>query len=130
MSQIIFVAAGGAAGAVCRYLITILISRLSGHSPVYTGTVAVNLSGSFAMGIIFGYLLQNPVIPETVVLTFSTGFLGSFTTFSTFALEVQNLLQKPLKDMLTYLILQLAAALLLAAAGMMAGITAAGGSIG
>lgn len=130
MTQIILVAAGGAAGAACRYIVTLFISRVSNQSPVYTGTVAVNLAGSFIMGILFGHMLQNPVIPDAFILIFATGFLGSFTTFSTFAFEVQKLLIKPFTNIAIYLLLQMAAAMLLAAGGMLIGSNFTGGTFG
>jgi fluoride exporter len=82
------------------------------------------------MGILFGYLLQNPVIPESFLLIFMTGFLGSFTTFSTFALEVQNLIYKPFSNLAIYLALQLGAATISAALGIFIGSMMTGGTLG
>jgi fluoride exporter len=130
MIHIIYVAAGGAAGTVCRYIVTRYFSRITHHSSIYTGTVAVNITGSFLMGILFGYLLQNPVIPESFLLIFMTGFLGSFTTFSTFALEVQNLIYKPFSNLAIYLALQLGAATISAALGIFIGSMMTGGTLG
>lgn len=130
MIQVLYVAAGGAAGAVCRYIVSIFISRITRHSSIYTGTVAVNISGCFLLGILFGYMLHNPVISEAFILIFATGFLGSFTTFSTFALELQNLLHKPFTNLAIYLALQLGAAAAFAAVGVFIGSIIAGGTIG
>lgn len=130
MIEFFFVAAGGAAGAVCRFLASLLISRFTNHSSIFTGTVTVNISGSFLMGILFGYLINNNLIPAPFLLFFSTGFLGSFTTFSTFAFEVHNLLRKPFTHLALYLTFQLAAAAAMAALGIFVGLIIAGGSIG
>jgi len=72
-----FVAAG--AGAVARYAVD---RRLS--TP--RGTLAVNVSGSFVLGVVTGLVLYHGVSSD-VRFVAGTGFCGAFTTFSTFALE-------------------------------------------
>lgn len=130
MIKILWVAVGGAAGAVLRYLITLLISLLTKHSRVYTGTVFVNITGCFLAGILFGYLANHPPVPDTFILFFSVGLLGSLTTFSAFALELRNLLHKPLPELFTYLLLQLGASTVMAALGIFIGKAWTGGSVG
>ena len=79
--NIVFVALGGAAGSVCRYL----VSRLS-ESSFPLGTLAVNVLGSLLIGLLVGFSSKSMISPEMKLLLV-TGFCGGFTTFSTFANE-------------------------------------------
>lgn len=87
MRNLVFVALGGALGAVCRYL----ISRLSDTSFPW-GTLAVNLLGSFFIGLLVGVVNRGLLSPEMKLLLV-TGFCGGFTTFSTFASEAFTMLR-------------------------------------
>lgn len=81
----LLVAAAGALGAPLRYVIDSLVSdRGDGVFPV--GTMVVNLSGSFLLGVLTGLALYHGVgdVPKRIV---GTGLLGAYTTFSTFSLE-------------------------------------------
>lgn len=79
---------GGSFGAVCRYALSMLIKRLiSIEFPV--STFIINLSGSFLMGIL---LSAHPGNFNQLLL--GTGFMGGFTTFSTFQLENITLFQE------------------------------------
>lgn len=87
----LLVAAAGASGAPLRYVIDTLVSdRVGGVFPV--GTMLVNLSGSFLLGVITGLTLYHGLdhLPRNVI---GTGFLGAYTTFSTFSLETLALMQ-------------------------------------
>lgn len=80
------IAAGGAAGAVLRWVVGLACLRLFGpHFPV--GTMLINLSGSFLLGWFVGMVAARPAIPDAVRLALATGVLGAYTTFSTFMLE-------------------------------------------
>ncbi|MBO4907156.1 MAG: fluoride efflux transporter CrcB [Bacteroidaceae bacterium] len=81
IQNILLVAAGGAVGSVCRYL-------LSGvNSTSYPwGTFAVNILGSLLIGLLVGLVNKYSLSPE-IKLLLVTGFCGGFTTFSTFANE-------------------------------------------
>ncbi len=85
------IAGGGACGAVCRYLMAMGVQRLGGATfPV--GTLAVNLLGCLVIGFL-GALFAGPVvIREEWRFALFVGFLGSFTTFSTYAWETLGLL--------------------------------------
>jgi len=105
MQTILIIAAGGAIGASLRYLTGIGILKLTGESKVYTGTVTVNIIGCFLAGLIIGWReIFDPVVPE-MVLFFTIGVLGSYTTFSTFALESLELFRHSLKKTIIHLFL-------------------------
>lgn len=87
MRNLVFVALGGALGAVCRYL----ISRLADTSFPW-GTLAVNLIGSFLIGLLVGFVNRGLLSPEMKLLLV-TGFCGAFTTFSTFANEAFTMIK-------------------------------------
>lgn len=81
------VAAGGAAGALARYYFSAwLMSQSAGPFPL--GTFAVNVLGCLLIG--FLYPLGDSLSPEGKALL-TSGFLGAFTTFSTFSLEIWTL---------------------------------------
>ena len=85
------VALGGAVGCAARYASTLGAARLLGTSFPY-GTLFVNVAGCLLAGLVFG-LVEARGVPSVVRLLVLTGFLGGFTTFSTFALETVNFLQ-------------------------------------
>jgi len=83
---ILLIAIGGAAGAVARYAMDVAIAtRLGGAFP--WGTFAVNLSGSFALGLLFALVIERELLPAGARGPLMIGFLGAFTTFSTLMLE-------------------------------------------
>lgn len=90
--HILMVALGGALGASARFLISLGMSQWMG-SRFPWGTLTVNLVGSFLMGLIFGIVSQKSNVPLHVQRFLMVGFLGSFTTFSSFALDNVHLLQ-------------------------------------
>lgn len=81
----------GAAGCVSRYLISSNLNAWLGKSFPY-GTLAVNIIGSFIIGIIFEVALRGSVMSPTLRVALTTGFLGGLTTFSTFSFETVELL--------------------------------------
>jgi len=80
------VAVGGALGAVSRYGITLAASSVPGGSTLW-GTTLSNLIGCAAIGALGELSLIEGTFPPRVVLAVRVGFLGSLTTFSTFAAE-------------------------------------------
>ena len=98
MSNILFIAAGGAIGAVMRYLASTGLHSVMGRAFPY-GTLAVNVSGSFAMGLAFVLLLEKMDVGVEWRMGLTIGLLGAFTTFSTFSIETLNLIEsgEPLK---------------------------------
>lgn len=92
MINIMYIAVGGALGAVMRYLVSIGIHSVLGRGFPY-GTLTVNVLGSFMMGFLFIYLIERSSLgPEWRALIL-IGFLGAFTTFSTFSIETLNLIE-------------------------------------
>jgi len=82
----LFVIIGGGAGALFRYLTTLLCLRFFGPGFQF-GTVLVNLTGCFLIGVAMALAERGTVLTPALRLLFVTGFLGGFTTFSTYAWE-------------------------------------------
>jgi len=91
MSVWFSVAFGGALGAMARYGLTQLFPLSKGQFPA--ATFIANTLGCFLMGAIYLFLMQKQLIPETWRPFLAVGFLGAFTTFSTFSLEALLLWQ-------------------------------------
>jgi CrcB protein len=87
MIQILLVFVGGGIGSVARHGVNVSAARLGAEFPY--GTLAVNVLGSFAMGLIAAWLAfrAGEAWSQNVRLLLTTGFLGGFTTFSTFSLD-------------------------------------------
>ncbi|GGE83336.1 MULTISPECIES: fluoride efflux transporter CrcB [Stappia] len=87
MSHLLIVALGGGAGAALRHLVNLASLRWIGPG-VPAGTLTVNILGSFLMGALIGWLAARISGGSELRLLLATGFLGGFTTFSAFSLEV------------------------------------------
>jgi CrcB protein len=85
------IAAGGALGAVLRYLLSGWVQQLGGERFPW-GTLAVNAVGSFALGLLMAGLLEHAVTGPVPRSFWTIGVLGAFTTFSTFSYETLALL--------------------------------------
>ena len=91
--MIISVGAGGALGAIARYLVGMAISHhLPNHG--WLATLSVNIVGCFAMGSMAVILIESPSVSPAVRSFVMIGFLGALTTFSSFALDIHILLDK------------------------------------
>jgi CrcB protein len=89
---IFLVAAGGALGATARYLVDFwVVSR--GITRVPLGTLVVNVSGSFALGLLVG-VLGTTGGPDWILTLLGTGFLAAYTTFSTWMFEAARMVQR------------------------------------
>ena len=86
------VALGGALGALARYGISTWVFAISSHKFPYA-TLAVNVLGSFLMGILFVLTVEKAALPAEMRSLLMIGFLGAFTTFSTFSLDALGLWQ-------------------------------------
>lgn len=88
----VLVGLGGAIGSIARYVVNSAAIALAGPAFPY-GTLAVNLSGSFAAGLLVG-IGDGRELATGMRLLLMTGFLGGFTTFSAFGVETARLAEQ------------------------------------
>ena len=81
---------GGMLGCWLRWILGMLLNPVFPTLPL--GTLAANLIGGIAMGLVMAVFAYYPAIPQAVQLFATTGFLGGLTTFSTFSAEANTLL--------------------------------------
>ncbi|MFV2070677.1 MAG: fluoride efflux transporter CrcB, partial [Pirellulales bacterium] len=93
MKALLAVAAGGAVGAVARYLVFIAAARLLGTEFPF-GTLTVNVVGSFFIGVLAESLALAWTVSTETRLFLVVGMLGAFTTFSTFSLDFAFLYER------------------------------------
>jgi CrcB protein len=91
--QVLTIAAGGAIGALMRFWVSIGIHGLFGRGFPY-GTLTVNVLGSLVMGFLDILFLERMSVNPEVRGAVLVGFLGAFTTFSTFSIETINLIEQ------------------------------------
>jgi len=92
MQTLLFIAAGGALGAIFRYAVSNGVHALAGRGFPY-GTLTVNVVGSLLMGVLYILFIERISNNLPLRAMIITGFLGAFTTFSTFSIETFNLLE-------------------------------------
>ncbi len=93
MNQLLAIAAGGSIGALARFWTANLVYDLLGRGFPH-GTLFVNVSGSFLMGILTELMLQRFALTSEYRAAILIGFLGAYTTFSTFAIETLYLFEQ------------------------------------
>ncbi len=93
MYQVIAIAGGGAIGALLRFWVSTGVYQLLGRGFPW-GTLAVNVLGSFLMGLLFVLFLERGIVSGEVRAAVLVGLLGSFTTFSTFSIETLALIEQ------------------------------------
>src|SRR3990172_2073762 len=90
--KLLYVGIGGFLGAIARYLIGGWIMG-SGRFAFPWGTLVINVTGSFVLGLFFALAIERYGIDGFWRPFFAIGFLGAYTTFSTFSLETMNLVE-------------------------------------
>ncbi|HCA59446.1 MAG TPA: fluoride efflux transporter CrcB [Blastocatellia bacterium] len=117
-TKIVFIGTGGALGAVARYLIN--ISPLAGLFEKFPfPTFFINVSGSFLIGLLLILLTDKWEVSDHLRMAVVVGFLGAFTTFSTFEMEIYGLIkERQLITAFLYLFLSVAIGFI----GLVAGI--------
>ncbi len=92
MQNILAIFLGGGTGAVLRYLTGIfMLKNLSENLPL--ATFFVNFAGSFIIGILYVFFIDKPEINPALKLSLTVGFCGGLTTFSTFSLELTEMIK-------------------------------------
>ncbi len=91
--QLLYIAVFGALGCVSRYLVSGWTYAVVGRGLPY-GTLAVNVIGSFLLGVVMEAGLRTTIFSPELRLGLAVGFLGGFTTFSTFSWETMRLLEE------------------------------------
>lgn len=119
--KLVMVATGGAAGAVARYLVNLSpLNRI--FEPFPMPTFVINVVGSFLIGLLLILLTDRFDVSENIRMAVIVGFLGAFTTFSTFELEIFGLTRdRYFVTALIYLLLSVVAGFI----GVVAGISVA-----
>ncbi|PLX83695.1 MAG: fluoride efflux transporter CrcB [Desulfuromonas sp.] len=116
--QLIYIGLFGGLGCVSRFLVSGWTHALVGRGLPY-GTLSVNALGSFLLGLLMVIGLRSALLPADVRIGLTVGFMGGFTTFSTFSYETLRLLEDgSLWQAGTNVVLNLTVCLLFAFLGM------------
>jgi fluoride exporter len=91
--QIVYIGVFGGLGCIARYLASSWTYQFVGRSLPY-GTLMVNVLGSFLLGLLMTLGLRSTIIPAQIRVGLTVGFMGGFTTFSTFSYETLRLLEE------------------------------------
>ncbi len=91
--QIVYIGVFGGLGCIARYLASNWTYQLVGRNLPY-GTLMVNVLGSFLLGFLMTFGLRSTIIPAQIRVGMTVGFMGGFTTFSTFSYETLRLLEE------------------------------------
>ena len=91
--QLFYIGLFGALGCLSRYFVSGWTYLLTGRGLPY-GTLAVNVIGSFLLGLIMEGSLRSTLLSPAVRMGITTGFMGGFTTFSTFSYETMRLIEE------------------------------------
>ena len=92
MTAVLYVALFGALGCLARYFLSGWVYDLIGRTLPY-GTLAVNVIGAFLIGLVMEFGLRSAAVSPELRIGLTIGFLGGFTTFSTFSYETVRLLE-------------------------------------
>lgn len=89
----LYIALAGAAGSLGRYYVAVGVRHAGGDRYPW-GTFAVNVLGSFAIGLVMAAFLTRGELDSRLRVAITTGFLGGFTTYSAFAFETVTLVER------------------------------------
>ncbi len=118
MRPLLFIAIGGALGALSRYWLANFINDLV-STRLHVGTLVVNIVGSFLIGVIYVLIVEKLFLHPEWRNVLIVGFLGAFTTFSTFSLESINYLENGYAGMAAlYILLSVLLCLVASGAGI------------
>jgi CrcB protein len=102
LRTIIGISLGAVAGALCRYYFGVWLTQFFGNAFPYS-TLFINITGCFVMGFFATFSLMRVItIHPDIRLMVTTGFLGSYTTFSSYELDTTKLLARSLESDLLY----------------------------
>jgi CrcB protein len=90
---VLLVGIGGFFGTVARWLVDSWASRQGWTASFPAGTLLVNLTGAFVLGLLFALAIERRVLPAEIRAPMMIGFLGAYTTFSTLMLESWRLIE-------------------------------------
>lgn len=116
--QLFVIGVGGFAGAVARYAIDGWVTQAT-RATFPWGTLAVNLSGSLLIGVLFALASERAILPPDLRGPIMIGFVGAYTTFSTLALESWRLMED---GAVMLAILNLGGSMLLGVIAVLAGV--------
>ena len=88
----LLIGAGGFFGAIARYVVDGFVTDRTGASFPW-GTLVVNATGSFILGLLFALTAERAILPADIRAPVMIGFIGAYTTFSTYMLESWNLIE-------------------------------------
>ncbi len=91
-STLLFVGVGGFFGSIARYVVNTLVTNRWGESWPF-GTFVINISGCFLIGFFLTLTTERYAVNEAWRFVFPIGFVGAYTTFSTFEYETVRLVQ-------------------------------------
>jgi CrcB protein len=90
--DLVLVGVGGFFGAIARRVVDLWVSERA-DSAFPFGTLVVNLTGAFVLGLLFAWATERDVLPAEIRAPVMIGFIGAYTTFSTWMLESWRLVE-------------------------------------
>jgi CrcB protein len=90
--DLLLVGLGGFAGAIARRVVDLWVSDRAGSAFPF-GTLVINLSGAFLLGLLYAWAIDRDILPSAIRGPVMIGFIGAYTTFSTLMLESWRLVE-------------------------------------